>query len=65
MTDTTRPAPHRPGNEEPELAFEESIPLDGNDPEGEKMIEDLGQDKPREAPPEPPAEPLPDQFPAS
>jgi len=32
-------------NEEPELAFEESIPLDGNDPVGENMIEELGRGK--------------------
>lgn len=29
-------------NEEPELGFEESIPSDGGDPIGEKMIDELG-----------------------
>ena len=30
-------------NEEPELGAEESIPLDGKDPVGEQMMEELGQ----------------------
>ena len=61
-TDTTRTTP----NEEPEIAFEESIPLDGPDPVGEKMIEDLGRGKRAEKePPSPPADPMPEQFPAS
>lgn len=61
-TSTTRAAP----DEEPEIAFEESIPLDGPDPVGEKMIEDLGRgERPEKEPPAPPAEPMPEQFPAS
>jgi hypothetical protein len=32
-------------NEEPELSSEESVPLDGKDPIGEKMMEELGRDK--------------------
>ena len=71
-TTTTRPPPLDPYevNEEPELAFEESVPLDGPDPEGEKMIEELGQEKRRrKAEQEPPrpaeGEPMPEQFPAS
>ena len=54
-------------DDEPEIGFEESIPLDGRDPVGEKMIEDLGrhrepQDK---VPPAPPAGPMPEQLPVS
>ncbi|VTU29055.1 hypothetical protein [Variovorax sp. RA8] len=64
-TNTTRATP----NEEPEIAFEESIPLDGPDPVGEKMIEDLGRgERPEKEPSpeqEPPPEPMPEQFPAS
>ena len=52
-------------NEEPEIAFEESIPLDGSDPVGEKMIEDLGRERPEQKPPSPPAEPMPEQLPVS
>ncbi|MBT2325038.1 hypothetical protein J7E62_22145 [Variovorax paradoxus] len=66
--DPTRPAsPRRPTtNEEPELAFEESIPSDGKDPEGEKMIDELGKEKPKPKPEkEPPPEPLPEQLPVS
>jgi|UPI0005717F05 hypothetical protein len=67
MTDTpTRPST----NEEPELASEESVPLDGKDEVGEKMMEDLGREKAQKAeddapPPSPPAEPMPKQFPTS
>ena len=32
-------------NEEPELGAEESVPLDGTDPVGEKMMEDLGRER--------------------
>ena len=74
-TPTTRPPPLDPYevNEEPELASEESVPLDGPDPEGERMIQELGQEKRRrqaEQDPQRPAdpadgEPLPEQFPAS
>lgn len=67
MTDTTRPAsPRKPtSNEEPEIGFEESIPSDGEDSVGEKMIEELGQAKPRQVPREPPPEPMPEQLPVS
>ena len=30
----------------PELANEESVPSDGKDPKGEKMMEELGRSKP-------------------
>lgn len=59
---STNTTPAKP-NEEPEIAFEESIPLDGPDPVGEKMIEDLGRGERPEK--EPPPEPMPEQFPAS
>lgn len=41
-------APSRPphGNEEPELTQEESVPTDGKDKKGERMMEELGRDKP-------------------
>ena len=53
-------------NEEPEIGFEESIPLDGPDPVGEKMIEELGGREPvQKEPSSPPPEPMPEQFPAS
>jgi len=32
-------------DEEPEIAYEESVPLDGPDPEGERMIEALGRER--------------------
>jgi hypothetical protein len=68
--DTTRPASPRrqSSNEEPEIAFEESIPSDGDDPVGAKMIDELGQtrpDKPEQAPEDPPPEPMPEQLPVS
>ena len=57
------------GNEEPELGSEESIPLDGKDVVGERMMEDLGRDRKEKAqeadPSSPPAEPMPEQFPTS
>lgn len=70
MSATSNPTgPSRAGeiNEEPEIAFEESIPLDGPDPVGERMIEELtpphepADDLPAEAE----GEPMPEQFPAS
>ncbi|VTU35910.1 hypothetical protein H4CHR_03779 [Variovorax sp. PBS-H4] len=62
---STNPSRATP-NEEPEIGFEESVPLDGPDPVGEKMIEDLGRGKRAEQePPAPPSEPMPKQFPAS
>lgn len=33
-------------NEEPEIVQEESVPSDGKDIEGEKMMEELGKHKP-------------------
>ena len=72
MTQESRSAtPHRyPDNEEPEIASEESIPLDGRDPIGEKMIDDLGRDRSGEddakkPQPDRPAEPMPEQLPVS
>ena len=36
----------KPGdNEEPEITQEESVPLDGKDEVGEKMMEELGREK--------------------
>ena len=68
-SDTTRTAsPRAPdSNDEPEIAFEESVPLDGKDPVGEKMIEELGQTHPDRTEPkkEPPPEPMPEQLPVS
>jgi hypothetical protein len=56
-------------NEEPEIAFEESVPSDGPDPEGERMIEELGQligrEKERRKDSLANGEPLPRQFPVS
>lgn len=44
MNDTAKqPAPAK---EEPELRLEESIPSDGKDEQGEKLMEELGRDKP-------------------
>lgn len=34
-------------NEEPEIVQEESVPSDGKDPKGEKMMEELGRHKPQ------------------
>ena len=60
MTDTTRP------NEEPEITFEESIPSDGKDAIGEKMIDELGQDKAKKKDSQgQPPEPMPEQLPVS
>lgn len=54
-------------DDEPEIGFEESIPLDGRDPVGEQMIEDLGRHRRQsdETPSSPPAEPMPEQLPVS
>jgi len=58
-------------NEEPELGSEESVPLDGTDPIGEKMIDELGRERASSKEPskedDGPAdgEPMPEQFPAS
>ena len=57
-------------NEEPELGVDESIPLDGTDPEGEEMMRDLGRDLEKRAnvssgeAMDGPG-PLPDQLPVS
>ena len=49
MNDTSQPR-KRTGNEEPELGAEESVPLDGKDPVGEQMMEDLGRERRKEDP---------------
>jgi len=47
----TSPPPH-PGDpgvrEEPEITQEESVPSDGKDPVGEKMMDELGRERGRE-----------------
>ena len=49
---TSKSAPKtKPGdNEEPEITQEDSVPSDGKDEVGEKMIEELGRDKGVEQP---------------
>ncbi|CAN5779144.1 hypothetical protein BH11PSE13_BH11PSE13_27730 [soil metagenome] len=37
--------PMPPGSEEPEVTQEDSVPSDGKDKEGEKMMEDLGRER--------------------
>lgn len=64
MTDTRK----QPNNEEPELGADESIPLDGKDPVGEKMIEELGRKSSTKEPdsdPDTKPGPLPEQLPVS
>lgn len=39
-------SPSSQSNEGPEIGQEESVPSDGKDKEGEKMMEELGADKP-------------------
>ena len=46
---TKTPPAKDQSNEEPDIVQEESIPSDGKDRKGEKMMEELGRDKP--APP--------------
>ena len=47
MTIESKPTAHpSQSNEELEIGQEESIPSDGKDEEGEKMMEELGADKP-------------------
>lgn len=46
MPDDRRPPPVPPMKDEPEPTAEESVPSDGKDREGEKMMEELGRDKP-------------------
>ena len=52
-------------DEEPEIGFEESIPLDGPDPVGEKMIDDLGRERTAGDSSSSKPESMPKQFPAS
>ena len=40
------PAPQSHPNEEPEIQQEEAVPSDGRDRKGEKMMEELGENKP-------------------
>jgi len=40
----TQPEPHST-QDEPELANEESVPTDGKDPVGEKLMEQLGAER--------------------
>ncbi len=40
----TAPVSQPGSNEEPEITQEESVPSDGKDEVGEKMMEDLGRD---------------------
>lgn len=40
------PAPQGQTNEEPEIRQEEAVPSDGRDRKGEKLMEELGKDKP-------------------
>lgn len=43
---TSAKPPHEgPTNDEPEVTQEESIPSDGKDEEGEKLMEDLGRER--------------------
>ena len=49
MSSPADPRPAKPPattNEEPELTQEESVPTDGKDRQGERMMEELGRDKP-------------------
>lgn len=48
MPQTPKPDPaNQPHtDDEPEIAQEEDIPSDGKDKKGEKMMEELGRDKP-------------------
>lgn len=43
MTPQPHNQAHAPGDAEPEVTNEESIPSDGKDEVGEKMMEDLGR----------------------
>ena len=48
MAQTPKPDPAKMPHthDEPEIAQEEDIPSDGKDGQGEKMMEELGRDKP-------------------
>jgi hypothetical protein len=48
MNATTKPG----SSEEPEVSADESVPLDGKDHVGEKMMEGLGEDMKKPAKPE-------------
>lgn len=54
----------KPASDEPEISSDESVPIDGKDPVGEKMMDDLGKErgvKKSEAD----SEPMPKEFPVS
>ncbi|MET0542652.1 MAG: hypothetical protein ABWZ88_12935 [Variovorax sp.] len=42
------PTPERPQPDEPEITQEESVPSDGKDAKGEKMMEELGRERGRQ-----------------
>ncbi|MDM0013552.1 hypothetical protein QTH87_14015 [Variovorax sp. J22P168] len=71
MNDARRSPADSSSNDEPELGAEESVPLDGKDPVGEKMIEDLGRerskdkDKDKNEHGDADPGPLPEQLPVS
>ncbi len=44
MPEDRSPTPQA-GNEEPEIVQEESVPSDGKDLEGEKLMEEIGRTK--------------------
>ncbi len=46
--------PMPPGSEEPEVTQEDSVPSDGKDKEGEKMMEDLGRERKEQGEPRQP-----------
>lgn len=50
MPDPQKPVVTVPSEPEPPIANEESVPSDGKDEVGEKMIEELGRDKGVEQP---------------
>jgi hypothetical protein len=51
MTPDSKTPVTPPSNDEPEITQEESIPSDGKDEKGEKMMEDLGRERGRDADP--------------
>lgn len=61
------PATPNGNNDEPELGADESVPLDGKDPVGEKMIEELGRERRKDKADDRDADPgpLPEQLPVS
>lgn len=46
MPENRTPPPAAPMKDEPELVNEEAVPSDGTDREGERMMEELGRNKP-------------------